>query len=142
MSKKNSVAEWEKLFKTFDKDNSGTLDVTELRNLLKKGNCNITDSQVADAFIFIDGAKGDRKITLEEFVRGLNSLEDFTRKLTALFKQYDSDKSGFLDKEELKKVLGASGHKFTDAEVNEILRNADKSGDGKISFKEFTDACT
>ncbi|XP_059161696.1 neo-calmodulin-like isoform X2 [Physella acuta] len=142
MAPKRSTQQWEELFKKFDKDNSGTLDVHELRNLLRAGNSNMTDTQIADAFVYFDGPQGDRRITLDEFVKGLKKLEDFISKLAQLFKQYDSDNSGFLDKNELRKILEASGHKFTDPEVNEILKNADKSGDGKISFEEFMDACT
>ncbi|KAK0043562.1 calmodulin-2/4 [Biomphalaria glabrata] len=136
-----SIEQWEALFKAADKDQSGALDVLEMRDMLRRGNSKMTDSQVADAFVFFDGPKGDRKITLDEFVKGMNRLEDFLAKLAALFKKYDADNSGYLDKNELKKILEASGHKFTDQETNEILRNADKSGDGKISFEEFMDAC-
>ncbi|KAH9524732.1 hypothetical protein Btru_027645 [Bulinus truncatus] len=138
---KNTIEQWESLFKAADKDKSGTLDVFELRDMLRRGNSNMTDSQIADAFVFFDGPKGDRKITLEEFVKGMNRLEDFLAKLAALFKKYDADNSGYLDKNELRKILEASGHKFTEQEINEILKNADKSGDGKISFEEFMDAC-
>ncbi|CAL1530931.1 unnamed protein product [Lymnaea stagnalis] len=139
---KQTIDQWKELFAAADKDKSGTLDVLELRDMLRRGNSKMTDSQIADAFVYFDGPKGDRRITLEEFVKGMNNLNDFIAKLSALFKQYDNDNSGYLDKNELRKVLEASGHKFTDAEVNEILRNADSSGDGKISFEEFLDACT
>ncbi|CAG5124758.1 unnamed protein product [Candidula unifasciata] len=142
MTAKKSADEWEKLYKEADADCSGTLDVYELRNLLKKGSSNLTDSQIADAFVFFDGPKGDRRITLDEFKKGLQSLQTFIKKLTAMFKQYDCDNSGFLDKNELRKILEASSHKFTEDEVNDILKKADKSGDGKISFDEFLEACT
>jgi calmodulin len=142
MAGNKSISEWEKKFKEADLDNNGTLDVFELRGLLRKGNSNMTDSQIADSFLLFDGPTGDRRITLDEFVKGLQKVEDFIKKLTAYFKQYDADNSGFLDKDELKKILGASGHKFTEAEINDILKKADKNGDNKISFPEFLEACT
>ena len=69
-------------------------------------------------------------------------LSPSIKKLSGLFSQYDADNSGYLDKNELRKVLEASGHKFTEAEINDILKSADTSGDGKISFEEFFNACT
>ncbi|BFY97566.1 hypothetical protein BsWGS_00605 [Bradybaena similaris] len=142
MTAKKSTSAWEEMFKAADADNSGTLDVMELRNMLRKGNSNMTDSQIADAFVFFDGPKGDRRISLPEFIKGLENLQVFIKKLTALFKQYDADNSGFLDKSELRKILECSGQKFTEDEMNEILKRADKTGDGKISFDEFLEACT
>ncbi|RUS85783.1 hypothetical protein EGW08_006412 [Elysia chlorotica] len=142
MAGKKSIAQWEAAFRAADKDGSGSLDVHELRDMLRKANCNITDSQIADAFVYLDGPHGDRRITLEEFVKGMTQMEQFIKKLGELFNKFDADKSGFLDKEELRKVLESCGHKFTEAEINEILRSADKSGDGKISFEEFFNACT
>lgn len=66
------------------------------------------------------------------------SVEEFR----CLFEQCDADKSGHLDRNELKKVLSDSGHKFTEAEIDEILKQADPSGDKKISFDEFINAFT
>ncbi|GFO44021.1 calmodulin [Plakobranchus ocellatus] len=142
MSAKKSVSQWEAAFKAADKDGSGSLDIGELRDMLRKCNCNITDSQIAEAFVYLDGPQGDRRITLEEFTKGMQNLETFIAKLAELFKKFDADNSGYLEKNELRKVLECCGHKFTEDEINEILRTADKSGDGKISFQEFFDACT
>lgn len=141
MAGKKSIAEWEAVFRAADKDGSGTLDVHELRDMLRRANCNITDSQIGDAFVYLHGPHGDR-ITLEEFVKGMQKLEEFIKRLVQLFNQYDADKSGYLDKNELRKIMESSGHKFTEQEIQDILRKADKSGDGKISFDEFFDACT
>ncbi|KAK3771291.1 hypothetical protein RRG08_024370 [Elysia crispata] len=142
MAPKKSVSEWEEAFKLADKDGSGTLEINELRELLKEGNCNMPDSQIADVFVYFDGPKGDKRITMEEFNKGMRNLEMFIGKLRQLFDKFDTDKSGFLDKNELRKVMEFSGHKFTDSEINDILKGADSSGDGKISFDEFLQACT
>lgn len=66
------------------------------------------------------------------------SIQEFKE----FFKKYDADNSGFLDKNELKKILTESGHKFTEAETDEILKRADANKDNKISFEEFISAFT
>lgn len=64
------------------------------------------------------------------------------QKVEELFKELDKSGDGFLDKNELKVLLDRSGRKFSDEDLQAILKEADKNGDNKISFKEFVDACT
>jgi len=58
--------------------------------------------------------------------------------LQALFRKYDRDCSGFLDKDELREVLYASNSAVTDGEVEAILSMLDSSGDGRITYEEFS----
>ncbi|GFR63143.1 calmodulin [Elysia marginata] len=141
MAGKKSISEWEAVFRAADKDGSGTLDVHELRDMLRKANCNISDSQIGEAFVYLHGPHGD-KCTLEEFVKGMQKLEEFIKGLVRLFREYDADNSGYLDKNELRKIMESCGHKYTEKEIQETLQKADTSGDGKISFDEFFNACT
>lgn len=67
---------------------------------------------------------------------------DSIGKVTALFKSADRDNSGFVDKNELKQICHSCNSKMTDADIDEILRQADKSGDDLISLQEFLNACT
>ncbi|BFZ02367.1 hypothetical protein BsWGS_05406 [Bradybaena similaris] len=143
MSKTQKAGEDEllKLFKKYDKDNSGTLSRSELEALLKEGNRNVTASQIDEVFKFFDEG-GDQKITYEEFKEGLIKIARFIQEFKEFFNKYDADKSGFLDKNELKKILCESGHNFSDADREEILKRADTNKDNKISFEEFISAFT
>jgi len=53
-----------------------------------------------------------------------------------MFKLYDKDKSGLIDKAELLNALKATG--LERDEIKEMFEKADTSGDGKIDVKEFT----
>ncbi|KAK7109679.1 calmodulin-like [Littorina saxatilis] len=133
---------YKQLFKEADKNGDGTLSITELRDLFKRGGSNMSDAQIADTFVFFDGAKGDKAITFEEFCAGLDQILNFVKQLEQMFKELDSSGDGFLDRNELKTLLQKTGKKFTEKEVDAILKEADVNGDNKISFKEFVDACT
>ncbi|XP_059161701.1 calmodulin-like [Physella acuta] len=137
---RKSMAEWEALFKATDKDKNGTLDINELRLMLKSANSNITESQLANMFVYFESTNGDKKITLSEFISGMQKLEGFIKTLSTLFTKFDKDKNGYLDKKELKKIIDACGQKFTDMELDEIMKKMDTSRDGKISLAEFLDA--
>jgi len=133
---------YKKLFKEADKNGDGFLSITELRDLMKQGGSNMSDSQIADTFVFFDGPKGDKRITFPEFEQGLEQIIKFVSQLEALFKELDASGDGYLDKNELRTLLKKTGRSYTPQEEDSILREADKNGDNKISFREFMDACT
>ncbi|KAH7474484.1 Calcium-dependent protein kinase 19 [Phytophthora ramorum] len=53
------------------------------------------------------------------------------------FALFDKDESGCIDRNELKSMLLALGQQLSSSEVDDIMRQADTDGDGKISFTEF-----
>ena len=58
------------------------------------------------------------------------------------FKLYDADESGFLEREEIKKLLNdACGElgapAITDTQLDEVIKTVDDNGDGKFSFDEL-----
>ena len=72
-----------------------------------------------------------------QFLRGLASLfKPSPEQLTALFTQYDTDGSGFIDLDELHAALQKGGKKVTREQTADILHQVDANSDGKISFAE------
>ncbi|KAL8578391.1 hypothetical protein ACOMHN_014890 [Nucella lapillus] len=132
---------YKKLFNDFDKDKNGSLTVVEFRELLKAGNCNMSDAEIAKTFVFFDGEKGDRKISFDEFVKGMDMIMSFLQQVVQLFSDLDKDGSGFLNRHELKTLLGRCGKEYTEDEVTQILQTADCNGDNQISLDEFINAC-
>ncbi|CAL1530929.1 unnamed protein product [Lymnaea stagnalis] len=139
---RHSMSKWEAAFKAADRDRNGTLDRKELRALFKQHNCNLTESQLNELFVYFDGPRGDQRITLSEFVAGLERVDTFVKSVESLFNKFDADRSGYLDRSEMKRLLESSGHRFTQPEVIEIMKRSDKNGDGKISLQELLDAFT
>ncbi|BFZ02368.1 hypothetical protein BsWGS_05407 [Bradybaena similaris] len=138
MGDKAGIEELKEIFNAADKDKSGSLCRDELKEVLCKGNRKITESQLDEVFCYFDdGTGGDKRITLDEFIKGLQKLFDFVEELKELFKQFDTDNSGCLDRNELKKVLSECGHQFTESEIDDILREVDPNGDKKVSCEEF-----
>ena len=54
-----------------------------------------------------------------------------------MFKIYDKNDDGFITCDEVKKLMLTFGENLSDAEVNRIIEEADKDGDGKLNFEEF-----
>ena len=49
--------------------------------------------------------------------------------------------TGFIDSVALRRMMASLGEKMTDAEIDDMMREADLDGDGKISFAEFHRHC-
>jgi len=136
MAQNKSACEWEALFKKLDKDGSGYLEIAELRDLLRSSGKQMSDQEICKAFMFFDSG-GDKKISLAEFKKGIDVILNFEREITKVFNQFDTDGSGFLEKEELATILRNCYPNITDDCINDIIKEADSSNDGKISLKEF-----
>ena len=53
------------------------------------------------------------------------------------FQAFDTDKNGYLDREEFLKVLSDYGGEVSEFEKQAIFTNVDINHDGKIQYKEF-----
>ena len=56
-------------------------------------------------------------------------------RLFAAFKVLDRDNDGYLSKKELKYALSFRENVLSDIEIDDILGDADKNGDGLIDYK-------
>lgn len=59
------------------------------------------------------------------------------KRLRAAFDRKDTDRSGYLEKNEISAALAASGVIASDESVDEVMAAIDTDGDGKVDFEEF-----
>lgn len=94
--------------------------------------------------IFDEDGGGD--VDFQEFVTGLSAFSskgNKEEKLRFAFRVYDIDRDGYISNGELFIVLKMMvGNNLKDIQLQQIvdktIMEADKDGDGKISFEEFT----
>jgi calcium-dependent protein kinase len=142
LATKSEKEEIYKIFKAIDTDGNGTLSREELIKgfgEFYRGEVDDIEAEVDKIMEQIDIDKnGD--ISYTEFVsatmhRNILLSKD---KLKAAFEMFDIDKSGTIEAEELKQILGKSEN-FNDQVWEDIIKEADQNGDGVIDFKEFCD---
>lgn len=61
--------------------------------------------------------------------------DDSEEELREAFKVFDKDGSGDISAAELRHVMTSLGEKLTDEEVDEMIREADVDGDGKVNYE-------
>ena len=51
------------------------------------------------------------------------------------FLVFDKDGDGYITKDELRKVMSLLNEKLTDAELDEMITEADEDGDGRVNYE-------
>jgi Ca2+-binding EF-hand superfamily protein len=111
----------------------------ELGSVLKAVGRPYSPQRVQEAMDIITGRSNSYSISFEEFATLLESdlMDDRDKRLLERFKLFDVDGSGEISLEELKICIRSLDSLVTSAEINDMLKRADTSGDGQVSYKEF-----
>ncbi|GFE53837.1 calmodulin [Babesia ovis] len=133
------IAEFKEAFSLFDRDGDGSITTKELGTVMRSLGQNPTEAEIADMINDID-TSGTGAIDFPEFLilmaRKMKE-GDTEEELVQAFKVFDRDGNGFISAQELRHVMTNLGEKLTNEEVEEMLREADVDGDGKINYEEF-----
>jgi len=133
------LSEFTEAFALFDKDGDLTISAEELGTVMKSLGQKPTPAEVRQMIADVD-ENGDGTIDFDEFTVLMQmqmTVTDNTENLTSAFKVFDADGSGSITRDELHKVMTTLGDPLTDAEVQEMMNNADKDGSGTIDYAEF-----
>lgn len=121
-------------FEALDQNHTGTLTLQELASVLES--TFHIDSAEAEALFHGIDMDGEQEIRYSEFLAA--ALQDRVRMhegiLHATFERFDVDGTGSITADNLRALLGDS---FEGSGVEELLCEADKDGDGVVSYQEF-----
>jgi Ca2+-binding EF-hand superfamily protein len=147
----------QRLFKIGDKDNNGSLDALEVRDLLRKSGFNLDNQTIARIMVGSDTNK-DGVIQYSEFCRAVRSLHsdgypvgqlpdvcnvspsELRTYLQRLFNIGDKNGDGVLSPAEFESLLRKSGFNFDNMTIRKVMDAVDVNSDGVIQYEEFVPA--
>eukprot|EP00193_Tetraselmis_chui_P004224 CAMPEP_0177754182 /NCGR_PEP_ID=MMETSP0491_2-20121128/1870_1 /TAXON_ID=63592 /ORGANISM="Tetraselmis chuii, Strain PLY429" /LENGTH=234 /DNA_ID=CAMNT_0019269543 /DNA_START=499 /DNA_END=1203 /DNA_ORIENTATION=+ len=134
------VRDLREAFELFDKDGSGCISGDELASVMRALGQNPTPEEIEDMMNGIDD-NSDGEIDFNEFLSlysgSMNNADD-EEFIAWAFESFDTDKSGKLSADEVRRIVLSMGDELSEEEVAEIMDRADLDGDGLLSFQEFT----
>ncbi|KAF0986051.1 hypothetical protein HZS_6169 [Henneguya salminicola] len=123
-----------------DRSGSGRLSYKELENVLRCLGKIFTLAELSELTVQIGKTEQDTftfedfSIVCDQIKRDISNSKDTVK---TAFKVFDKDNDGFISSSELRQVLTTLGEKLTPEEANELIREADLDGNGRIDYNEF-----
>ena len=133
----NEISNLKTIFTAFDKGKNGQISYEELKQgLIQLKPHNVDENELFELFKSIDVDKNG-KIDYTEFLAATLQKKSYLKieRLYEAFTTFDKDGCGRISKKELMNVLKLDNSK--EKEVENIIKMADKDGDGVINYKEF-----
>jgi len=127
-------AELREQFLLLDKEKKGTIKPKDLQAIMMEY-LNIDEDEAKQLFESMDTDQNE-EIEYSEFLAAalVGHVKVHEDVLITTFQRFDIDGNGKIDYDELQSILGES---FSDADIKELIREADTSEDGMIDYDEF-----
>ncbi|PSC68183.1 calcium-dependent kinase [Micractinium conductrix] len=141
----DEIAGLREIFKSIDADSSGTITADELRAALQEKGSLLKQEELEGLLTLID-QDANGTIDYEEFIAATLSQHQLEKQenMRAAFAHFDTDGSGTISRDELREALRASfaGSVDSEVEIEKIIAESDKNGDGQIDYNEFVELMT
>ena len=131
--------EFREAFNMFDKDGGGSIDASELRDLMISVGQNCTEGELKEMVLAAD-ADGTGDIDFLEFaVLMAHKMTDENKDdtLKKAFAVFDASGDGFISAQEMRKIMFNLGENLQQEDVEAVIGEVDVDGDGQINYQEF-----
>lgn len=146
---KSQMKEFREAFRLFDKDGDGCITKEELGTVMRSLGQFARVEELQEMLQEID-VDGDGNVSFEEFVdilsnmttdtTGLSPADQEERELRDAFRVFDKHNRGYITASDLRAVLQCLGEDLDEDEIEDMIKEVDVDGDGKIDFYEFVHA--
>lgn len=125
-------------FNLFDTEHAGTIEVRELKAAFRALGFEAKKAELRRLLGELDVRAST--VTLDEFVEMVTpkmQTRDSREEILKIFHLFDEDGTGAISFRNLKKIATELGETLTDDELQEMIDEADRDGDGLINQDDF-----
>ncbi|GJQ75093.1 hypothetical protein Trydic_g9706 [Trypoxylus dichotomus] len=126
-------------FDLFDTEGTGKIDSKELKVAIRALGFEPKKEEIKRMIADID-KEGSGKLSFDDFLQLMSmkmAEKDSKEEILKAFRLFDDDETGKISFKNLKRVAKELGENLTDEELQEMIDEADRDGDGEISQEEF-----
>uniref|UniRef100_A0AAZ3PAD7 EF-hand domain-containing protein n=1 Tax=Oncorhynchus tshawytscha TaxID=74940 RepID=A0AAZ3PAD7_ONCTS len=126
-------------FELFDTDASGHIEVKELKVAMRALGFEPKKEEIKRMITEAD-KDGTGKISFSDFLTVMTQKmaeKDSKEEILKAFRLFDDDETGKISFRNLKRVAKELGENLTDEELQEMIEEADRDGDGEVNQGEF-----
>uniref|UniRef100_A0A3B3SZQ1 Centrin 1 n=1 Tax=Paramormyrops kingsleyae TaxID=1676925 RepID=A0A3B3SZQ1_9TELE len=126
-------------FELFDTEGSGHIDVKELKVAMRALGFEPKKEEIKRMVSEVD-KDGTGKIDFNDFLTVMTQKmaeKDSKEEILKAFRLFDDDETGKISFRNLKRVAKELGENLTDEELQEMIEEADRDGDGEVNQQEF-----
>jgi len=133
------VSQIAQAFQLFDTDGSGTIETQELKIAMRALGFEPKQEEIDKMVRDVDD-DGSGSVDYPEFLEMMAHKilnRDPVEEIDKAFKLFDDDQTGRVSFKNLKRVAKELGERLTDEELQEMIDEADRDGDGEVNNEEF-----
>merc|ERR1712110_295278 len=126
------IEEIREAFNLFDADSSGAIDIRELKAAMRALGFEVKKEELKKMIADIDN-DGNGDIEFGEFLEmmtGKMGEKDTREDIEKVFKLFDDDSTGKISLRNLRRVAEELGENIDDEELQDMINQADRDGDG------------
>lgn len=126
-------------FDLFDTSGTGVIDIKELKVAIRAVGFEPKKEEIKKMIADID-KDGKGKVDFSDFLSLMTvkmAEKDSKEEIMKAFRLFDDDNTGTISFKNLKRVAKELGENLTDEEIQEMISEADRDGDGEVNQDEF-----
>lgn len=135
-----ALEEIREAFNLFDTEGKACIDVRELKAAFRALGFQVKKAEIRQMFIDMDKDLSSSTVTFDEYLEMVTprmQSRDSREEIMKVFALFDDDNTGAISFKNLKRVATELGENLTDEELQEMIDEADRDGDGVINEEEF-----